>query len=155
MIFQWRAEKDMHDVCFICGLPSYDFEHHTKVSVFVIRWRSVISGTMFANRIKHFKQNVYLLSTFSIILNVGTSMLEHGLSVCVCVFVCLRVSVYVSVCVPVCCYNIEYKYVFQGFYHHTHYEHNMWTYIYYFIYLSTTNRSEYTALDYYVADQVR
>ena len=65
--FQWRAEKDMRDCCFICSLPSYDFEHHGN-----------------------------------------------------------------------------------GFYQHVQHEHNMWSYIHYFIYLTNTNVNDHTALDYYV-----
>ena len=32
--FQWTAEADMRDTCFICSRNSYDFEHHGKVIVF-------------------------------------------------------------------------------------------------------------------------
>ena len=71
-LFQWRAEKDMRDCCFICSLPSYDFEHHGN-----------------------------------------------------------------------------------GFYEHYKLEHNMWSYIYYLIYLTHTNANDYTALDDYVNQLVR
>ena len=29
--FQWTAERDMRDTCFICSRGSYDFEHHGMV----------------------------------------------------------------------------------------------------------------------------
>ncbi|PVD21456.1 hypothetical protein C0Q70_19629 [Pomacea canaliculata] len=29
-MFEWRAESDMKDTCFICSRNSYDFEHHGK-----------------------------------------------------------------------------------------------------------------------------
>lgn len=64
---KWRAEKDMHEVCFICNRNSYEFEHHGK-----------------------------------------------------------------------------------GFNHHVKNEHNLWTYIHYFIHLKETKMNEYTALDLYV-----
>ena len=43
---------------------------------------------------------------------------------------------------------------FQGFYHHVKKEHNMWSYIFYFLYLSDTNPNDLSALDSYVADLV-
>ncbi|ELT99131.1 hypothetical protein CAPTEDRAFT_142014 [Capitella teleta] len=47
------------------------------------------------------------------------------------------------------CYEFEHK--SKGFIHHTKFEHNMWAYIHYFIYLSNTSPNDHTALDAYVA----
>ncbi|CAD5118285.1 DgyrCDS6999 [Dimorphilus gyrociliatus] len=38
----------------------------------------------------------------------------------------------------------------EGFYHHVHFEHNMWSYVNYFIYLDETAENDYSAIDLYV-----
>lgn len=58
-----------------------------------------------------------------------------------------------------CCFicalrSYDFEHHGKGFYHHVQFEHNMWSYIYYFIYLTNTNVNDYTALDYYVHDLV-
>ncbi len=45
-------------------------------------------------------------------------------------------------------------FLFQGFYYHVKKEHNMWSYIFYFLYLSDTNPNDLSALDSYVAELV-
>ena len=54
-----------------------------------------------------------------------------------------------------CCFicslpSYDFEHHGGGFYHHYHFEHNMWSYIYYFIYLNNTSLTEHTALDLYV-----
>ena len=39
---------------------------------------------------------------------------------------------------------------FQGFDHHVRQEHNMWSYIFFFIHLNGTKVNDYTALEMYV-----
>jgi len=41
-----------------------------------------------------------------------------------------------------------------GFEYHVKKEHNMWSYLFFEIYLSMKNRSEYTAFEAYIADQI-
>ena len=43
---------------------------------------------------------------------------------------------------------------YQGFLNHVKLEHNMWSYMYYLIYLNETEPKDYTALDLCVAKQV-
>uniref|UniRef100_A0A2C9K951 Ion transport domain-containing protein n=1 Tax=Biomphalaria glabrata TaxID=6526 RepID=A0A2C9K951_BIOGL len=71
-LFEWTAESDMRDTCFICSRNSYDFEHHGK-----------------------------------------------------------------------------------GFDHHVRFEHNMWSYIFFFIHLNGTKVNDYTALEMYVFKLIR
>ena len=40
--------------------------------------------------------------------------------------------------------------MFQGFEHHVRHEHNMWSYIFFFINLNGTKVNDYTALEMYV-----
>ena len=40
--------------------------------------------------------------------------------------------------------------LFQGFEHHVRQEHNMWSYIFFFIHLNGTKVNDYTALEMYV-----
>jgi len=47
-----------------------------------------------------------------------------------------------------------YIWLFQGFLNHVKEEHNMWSYMYYLIYLNETEPNDYTALDLCVAKQV-
>ena len=54
-----------------------------------------------------------------------------------------------------CCFicslpSYDFEHHGGGFYKHYHLEHNMWAYIYYFIYLNNTSLTEHTALDLYV-----
>ena len=44
---------------------------------------------------------------------------------------------------------------FQGFDHHVRFEHNMWSYIFFFIHLHGTKVNDYTALEMFVHKLVR
>ena len=46
-------------------------------------------------------------------------------------------------------------YLFQGMQHHVLNDHNMWAYIYYFIYLNEIKENDYTSVDLYVSKMVR
>lgn len=43
----------------------------------------------------------------------------------------------------------------QGFDHHVKHDHNMWTYIYFSIYLDTIDISDHNAIEKYVYEMVR
>ena len=45
--------------------------------------------------------------------------------------------------------------LFQGMQHHVLNDHNMWAYIYYFIYLNEVKENDYTSVDLYVSKMVR
>lgn len=42
-----------------------------------------------------------------------------------------------------------------GFKHHIKHDHNMWSYLYFFIYLDEKDQDEYTFIEEYVAEKVR
>ena len=46
-------------------------------------------------------------------------------------------------------------FVLQGMHHHVTNDHNMWAYIYYFVYLNEVKENDYTAVDLYVSKMVR
>ena len=41
--------------------------------------------------------------------------------------------------------------IFQGFDHHVRNEHNMWSYVFFFIHLDNMKQSDYTAVELYVS----
>ena len=48
------------------------------------------------------------------------------------------------------CFTLIYYISFQGFDHHVRHEHNMWSYIFFFIHLNGTKVNDYTALEMFV-----
>jgi len=50
--------------------------------------------------------------------------------------------------------NYEFETTGQGFEHHVKEEHNMWSYIFFFIHLESCRQNDYTDLENYVADQI-
>lgn len=51
--------------------------------------------------------------------------------------------------------DIMFFFFFQGFDHHVRFEHNMWSYIFFFIHLHGTKVNDYTALEMFVHKLVR
>lgn len=110
----------MRDTCFICSRNSYDFEHHGKVIPSLIH----IVGLSLSD------------SGLVSVSPTWKSNLE-GINVNDTSLHSFR-------------HNGSLFFFFQGFDHHVRFEHNMWSYIFFFIHLHGTKVNDYTALEMFV-----